>query len=109
MLVKGKSRQASGKGSDTDFDNDSIDAAMPHQAIPTPTFDGTTDVEDFLKQFNAIADLNRSGTEEKELHLTTAIKALATRGIDRETYAKHAEVQFGQSRGHNATVHSNAF
>ena len=83
----GKRKTRSQKGFDADSDSYLTDATMLHQAIPAPTFDGTTDVEVFLQQFNAIADHNRWGATERRLRLRIALKGTATRGIDGETYA----------------------
>ena len=83
----GKRKTRSQKGVDADSDSYLTDATMPRQAIPAPTFDGTTDVEEFLQQFNDIADHIRWGATERRLRLGIALKGTATRGIDGETYA----------------------
>ena len=83
----GKRKTRSQKGFDADSDSYLTDATMPHQAIPAPTFDGTSDVDVFLQQFNEIADHNRWGEVERRLRLGIALRGPATRGIDGETYA----------------------
>ena len=80
-------RTRSQKGVDADSDSYLTDATMPHQAIPAPTFDGTTDVDVFLQQFNEIADHNRWSEVERRLRLGIALRGPATSGIDGETYA----------------------
>ena len=77
----GKRRTRSQKGFDADSDSYLTDATMHHQAIKAPTFDGTTDVEIFLQQFNAIADHNRWGEVERRLRLGIALKGLLPKGL----------------------------
>ena len=58
----------------------------PLQPIPAPLFDGTTDVERFLEQFDAIAEHNRWNSEERRLRLTLSLKGPASRGVGGESY-----------------------
>ena len=51
------------------------------QAIPAPTFDGTGDVDEFIDNYEAIANHNRWEQAEKQLRLQLALKGPASRGV----------------------------
>ncbi|KAF6038842.1 hypothetical protein EB796_002844 [Bugula neritina] len=49
--------------------------------IPAPTYDGTTDVETFLRQFDSIAAHNTWETDERGLWLTLALRGEAAKCV----------------------------
>ena len=61
------------------------------QPIPAPVFDGSTDVERFLDQFEAIADHNLWSPEERQLRLTLSLQGPASRGVGGECYEAMCE------------------
>jgi hypothetical protein len=57
-------------------------ATRPHRQLPTPTFDGNRDVEDFLRDFYQVAGLNGWGTDELPIRLRGALSGSAQTGLD---------------------------
>ena len=63
-----------------------VPARMSQQPIPAPSYDGTTDVEDFLMQFGAIAQHNGWSQDECKLRLSLSLKGSVSRGVNADTY-----------------------
>ena len=55
-------------------------------ALPTPTFDGSTDVEDFISQFEKVADFMSWKDEEKAIRFQMAISGTARKGLTAHTF-----------------------
>jgi len=51
------------------------------RTVPAPTFDGSGDVDQFLRQFKAVAMLNSWSTEETKLRFELAVSGAASRGM----------------------------
>lgn len=64
----------------------STQARMSPKPIPAPTYDGTTDVEEFLGQFEAIAQHNGWSPEECKLRLKLALKGTVGQGVNAVSY-----------------------
>ena len=60
-------------------------SAVSQKPIPAPTFNGTTDVDKFIKTFEAIARHNKWSESEKQLRLQLAIQGLASRSVQGDT------------------------
>ena len=58
--------------------------------LPPPSFDGTTDVDEFLRKFEQIRILNAWEDDETELRFDMAVMGAAKRGLSEGTYAHRA-------------------
>lgn len=59
---------------------------MSPKPIPAPTYDGTTDVDEFLEQFDAISEHNGWSSDENKLRLKLALKGSVSLGVSAVTY-----------------------
>lgn len=54
---------------------------IPRRHLPTPSYDGSQDLEDFLASFQQIGELNGWSTEEIPIRLKNAISGKASQGL----------------------------
>ena len=60
--------------------------------MKTLTFDGATDVQQFLDTFEEVKEINGWTDRESAIHLRTALNGSATRGIPGRTYEEIKEL-----------------
>lgn len=58
--------------------------------LPPPSFDGTTDVDEFLRRFEQVRVLNKWEDAETELRFDMAVTGAAKRGLPEGTYTHRA-------------------